>query len=304
MSKKEKSPIDELFFELYGYYPNKAGQAYEIISAAAIKILTGKQVKYDQHVKGKFSKTDYQLDGEIVSNEATEMLEAKDYTIDDRKVGRGDIQKLAGALIDLDIDKGLFASATDFTKPADKYADSTKINPNQKQIDLFHIRPTTELDEEGRIKKFVIKMHIAVPDLERGQYRYEWTDEAIKKFEVNNLLNKELTMSLSEFYDKDGNVVFTLMDFTRNNQPDHKDFNDEFAIGNWDLSNYFIKFDNEFYGIKKIHYKVPYDRGENEFTIERGGKPKILIKSFDGKTDKLLTDEQFKKLSFNNKEIK
>lgn len=304
MSKKKRSPIDELFFELFGYYPNKAGQAYEIISAAAIKILTGNQVKYDQHVRGKFSGTDYQLDGEIVSDDDKEMLEAKDYTIDDRKVGRGDLQKLAGALNDLDIDKGLFASATDYTKPADKYADSTKINPNQKQIDLFHIRPTTELDEKGRIKKFVIKMHIAVPNFEKGQYRYEWTDEAIKKFEEKYLVNKEVTMSLSEFYDKDGNVILTLMDFTRNNQPNHKNFDDDFAIGFWDLSSYFIKFENDFYGIKKIHYKIPYDRGENEFTIESDGKPKILIKSFDGKTDKLLTDEQFTKLCFDNKEVK
>lgn len=300
----DKSPIDELFNELFGYYPNKAGQAYEILCSAAFKILTGQDVKYDQHVKGIFSGTDYQLDGQIVSDSEKTMLEVKDYTIDNRKVGRGDLQKLSGALLDLDIEKGVFASATDYTKPADKYAQSSEINPNQKQIDLFHIRPTTELDEKGRIKKFVIRMHIVIPNYEKGQFRYEWTDEAIVKFEKKDLLNKEVTMSLSEFYDKDGNIVLTLMDFSRSNQPNLKNFDDEFAIGDWDLTGYYIKFDDDFYGIKKIYYKIPYDRGLNEFTVESDGVPKVLIKSFDGKVDKLLTDEQFRKLVIENKEIK
>lgn len=300
MSKKQKSSIDELFFELYGFYPNKAGQAYEIICAAAIKLLTGKQVKFDQYVKGKFSSTSYQLDGEILSDKEKEMLEAKDYTIDKRKVGRGDLQKLSGALSDLEIDKGLFASATDFTKPANKYAKSSSINPNQKQIELYHIRPSTELDENGRIKKFIIKMHFAVPNFEKGQYSYEWTDKAIEIFKEKDLLDKEVTMTLSEFYDKDGNIIITLLDFTRNNQPDYKNFQDEYAVGFWDLSGYYIKFDEEFYGIKKIHYKIPYDRGTNEFTIESEGKPKIFIKSADGSVDKLLTDKQFKELTFDN----
>lgn len=36
---KQKSEIDELFFRLMGYYPSKAGEAYEIISAAALGIV-------------------------------------------------------------------------------------------------------------------------------------------------------------------------------------------------------------------------------------------------------------------------
>lgn len=34
MSKK--SDIDELFYRLMGYYPTKAGEAYEFVSAAAL----------------------------------------------------------------------------------------------------------------------------------------------------------------------------------------------------------------------------------------------------------------------------
>ncbi|WP_396126071.1 restriction endonuclease [Cytobacillus firmus] len=51
------------------------------------------------------------------------MGEAKDYTVQGNKVGRPDIQKLGGAFGDLkDIKEGLFFSATDYTKPAIKYA--------------------------------------------------------------------------------------------------------------------------------------------------------------------------------------
>jgi hypothetical protein len=35
----EKSPIDKFFYELFGYYPPKAGQSYELIVNGALKIL-------------------------------------------------------------------------------------------------------------------------------------------------------------------------------------------------------------------------------------------------------------------------
>lgn len=304
MSKKQKSPIDILFHELFGYYPNKSGQAYEIISAAAIKIITDKDVKFDQFVKGEYSNTTYQLDGEIISSDEKEMLEAKDYTIDNRKVGRGDLQKLSGALSDLKIDKGLFASATDFTKPAEKYAKSTSENPLQKPIELFHIRESTELDEKGRIRKITFNAQIAIPNFDKGSYSFEWTEEAIKKFTDNNCIGKEIKIGLSEFYDKNGNIIITLSDYTRQNQPKYDNFEDESVTGFWDLSGYYIKFENELYPIKRINYEIPYDRATESFDVEREGNSKILIKSADGKINKLLTDKQFKKLTFKNKEIK
>ena len=128
----KKSPIDNLFNELYGYYPKKAGTAYELLVAGALKIITGENIKYDQHLKGNYSETDYQLDGLNVNQ--NQMIEAKDYSISNSKVGRDDIQKLQGALSDLNVDKGLFASATDYTKPAKKYSDGTIKNPIQNHL--------------------------------------------------------------------------------------------------------------------------------------------------------------------------
>jgi len=292
---KQKSPLDELFFELYGYYPNKAGQAYELLVAAAIKLVTGQQLKYDQHLRGEYSKTDYQIDGLNIDEE--KIIEAKDYTIDNRKVGRSDLQKLQGALTDLNVQSGLFASATDYTKPAKKYADSSVKNPLQKQIELYQIRPSTELDENGRVKTFVINITMIVPDFSKGKYNYAWTVEAIEKFKTNDLIDKSVIMSLDRFYNKDNSINCLLSDFTRANQPIHVNMDDEFGEGCWLLPNCYIKYEDELYGINGISYKIPYNRSTTTFKIEGEGNPKILIKSDDGEIDKLLTDKQFRDLT-------
>lgn len=46
------SPIDALFVELYDSNPTKAGQAYEKLVAAALKLVTGIDYNYDQHITG------------------------------------------------------------------------------------------------------------------------------------------------------------------------------------------------------------------------------------------------------------
>jgi hypothetical protein len=293
---KDKSPIDNLFFELYGYFPNKAGQAYEILVAAALKLATDKDHKYDQHLRGEYSKTDYQIDG--LNVDELKIVEAKDYTIDDRKVGRPDLQKLQGALSDLQVNSGVFASATDYTKPAKKYSLSSTGNPLQKEIELFEIRPSTELDEEGRIKKFIINMTMVVPNYSEGVFNYAWTEAAINKFTDKNLLGKEITMILDRFYKSDGSMDCLLMDYTKENQPLIADIKDKYANGCWLLHNRFIKYEEDLFGINGIEYKIPYNHSTTTFTIESEGEPKILIKSDDGKINKLLTDKQFKELTF------
>jgi hypothetical protein len=43
----ERSPIDDFFFSLYGFYPEKEGQAFELITNAALKIINEeKKVSY------------------------------------------------------------------------------------------------------------------------------------------------------------------------------------------------------------------------------------------------------------------
>ena len=76
MGNYKKSPIDELFYSLMGYYPSKEGKAYEIISTAILGLIESKDVAHNQYLIGE-SESKYQLDGLIDGNI---MLEAKDYT--------------------------------------------------------------------------------------------------------------------------------------------------------------------------------------------------------------------------------
>ena len=299
----DKSPIDELFFELYGYYPNKAGQSFEMIVAAAFKLLLNKDVEYDQRVRGEYSETFYQLDGLIKDDNDKSMVEAKDYTIDERKVGRGDIQKLQGALTDLPIDKGIFASATDFTKPAKKYAGSSVTNPMNKEIELFHIRPSTEEDEKGRIKKIIVNIGMHFADYQHGNYQFIWTEDGWAKLEQDGIAGKPITMRIEEFYDKDGNVITNLQELTSKHSPGTSWEEGYVAKGCWILNGGHFKYNGEFYAIRGLQYEIPFLISNSELVIEGGGNPKIYIKSETGSIDKLITDEDLKKVKFKDGKI-
>ena len=175
---KEKSEIDELFFRLMGYYPTKAGQAYEMISAAALGIVKAQIAEHNKFMKGESGGRPYQLDGLLNGNI---MVESKDYTLDDKKVGRPDLQKLQGALTDLpQIKEGIFTSATNYSKDAIKYAEGTEINDLQKKITTVDVRPSTVDDEKGRIivtgviVGFVAKAIIKTGVIKRQREKYNF----------------------------------------------------------------------------------------------------------------------------------
>lgn len=291
----KKSPIDNLFFELYGYYPNKAGTAYELIVAAALKIVTGESFKYDQRLIGNYSETNYQID--VLNEDKKQITEAKDYTIRNKKVGRSDIQKLQGALSDLDIKKGLFASATDYTKPSRKYSDSSTINPLQKEIELYHIRPSTKSDEKGRIVKFVIDIVMVIADFDNGDMQFIFTDSTIESFKKLKLIGKNSNIIVDKFYTKEGKFDCLVEEFIEKNQPISK-IDDKFGVGCWLLHDKYILYEENLYELKGVTYKIPYKKQASTFSIDVQGEPKILVKSEDGKINKLLTDSEFKKLTF------
>ena len=297
-----KSPIDELFFELYGFYPNKAGQAYEMLVSAAFKLLFDKEVEYDQRLRGDYSGTVYQLDGLIKTDKETEMVEAKDYTIDNRKVGRGDLQKLQGALSDLPTEKGIFASATGFTKPSSKYADGVKKNPTTKPIELFEIRPSTEEDENGRIKKIIINMSIHIPDYKKGKFQPIFTKKGLEKAKQKKIINKPIEMRLENFFNEQGNVIITLHELTTKYPPGTTWGKNYIAKACWIIDGY-LEIESELYQIKGIQYEIPYSVREEQIIIEGGGNPKIYIKSHSGEINKLITDEDLKKVKFKDEKV-
>lgn len=64
---------------------------------------------HDDKLRGQFSKTLHQLDIHSKSDDGSTMGEAKDYSLQDKKVGRGGLQKQGGAVPDLEeIDAGAF----------------------------------------------------------------------------------------------------------------------------------------------------------------------------------------------------
>lgn len=161
----------------------------------------------------------YQLDG-LLNGDV--MVESKDYTIDDRKVGRPDLQKLQGALSDLpQIKEGIFTSATEFSRDAIKYAKGTEVNDEQKTITTVDIRPSTPEDEEGRVKTIVVQMQYMVPNFDRGEKSILFTDAGKKQIidyiKAHGMAQYQLCVSM--FYNENGEPLISMSDLSRQNQP-------------------------------------------------------------------------------------
>lgn len=297
----DKSPIDELFYELYGYYPSKKGKAYEMIVAAVLKLVYDADVGYDRHVKGEYSKTDYQQDSVVEKSKKETMVEAKDYTLKNKKVGRGELQKLQGALSDLDVERGIFASATGYTKPALKYGKSSEHNPKQQYIDTFHVRPTGSADVSGRIRSIVIDAHAFIPDYANAYFRFVPTPEAIKKLQQKGLIDGKF--AAEELYDGQGNILISIAELSRH-QPPYPTFEKNFmARGCWITHKAHCKIDGQYYEMIGIEYNIPFIEKHDEIVIKAEGNPKFYIRNEKGEIDKIITDTELKKVKFENGKV-
>lgn len=301
---------DDLYFSLYGEHQSKDGQALERLSAVAFKLLEEqRRVQYDQQIRAKYSDTVYQVDGLIGEGEQQIMVEAKDYTESGAKVGRADLQKMEGALTDLDIPQGRFVSATDYTNRAIPYANSTEVNPKQNPISLYHVRPSMSDDEKGRIKTILVTIHAPGLDFNKGKYLpiinsdfWESINDKIpeKGIMTNNVLYK--------FYDEEGNVVETFANITL--QITHLlplDIEKGFVLkGKWEFPRpvYTEMIPLGKVLIDSICYEIPAYIEECSFAINQEGKPVLLVKSEDGTINKLFTDQQLKQFKFDGGEIK
>jgi hypothetical protein len=149
------SPIDDLYKMIFGSAPTKPRTAFERLAAIATYVTEENgDVTHDAALKGAYSNSRYQIDVLHQRAETKTMGEAKDYTDRGGKVGRPDLQKLAGALRDLpDVAKGVFWSATDYTKPARQYAEAAK-DIAGKEILLRGLRGSTDLTSGASSKPF------------------------------------------------------------------------------------------------------------------------------------------------------
>lgn len=292
----EKSSMDEFFHGIYGFYPEKAGQAYELLVNAALKIINkDSDVKYNQFKEGIYSQQKYQLDG---IKDDKESIEAKDYTIRNEKVGRPDVQKQEGGLIDLPYEGGIFASATGYTRNAEKYAEGTYKNPNGKPIDLYDIRPSTEEDEEGRIKTIIVNINSIYLDFNNWIVTPIFTKESREEL-LNQFGENRIPIMMGAIYNSDKSIFITVKDWTNSlNSLINFEDNNDVLIGETDFSNKYILIQDALYGISKIRYQIPIRRDSQELRIEQDGNACLLVKNSDGTTNTLLTDVQLKNINF------
>lgn len=295
------SPIDNLFKEIFGFIPNKSGTAYELLTASVFKILSENlKVYHDERIRGIFSQTLYQIDVQLKKDNKNLVAEVKDYTYRSEKVGRPDIQKFAGALRELNTDGGMFFSATDFTEPAKKYAEASE-KIIDKEIRLFHLRPSVDQDENGRIKKIVLSIHILEPLFEKAKMQPVITENGINKIEdMKNegklYVGQELNLLTEKIYDSKGNVLTTISDITST----HYDTRGENAVGSFRTPGGHIIIENELIEIHGITYDIPFSVEIHKVIVNSKGNAKLLIKDEKGNIDKIITDKQLEKIEFND----
>lgn len=310
-NQKDKSIIDQFFNDLYGWTPQKEGAAFELLTAAALKILQKeKEVKYDQRIKGTHSDVVHQVDSLLTDTTGNEiMVENKDYSKRGDKVGYSDIAKLQGTMTDLNVKEGFLVSATDFTNVVKKYAKGTTDNEEQKSITLCDVRPSTKEDEKNRVKEILCRLTVVDLDFDNAVLSIQFSTEThkeifndLKSLCPNNQESITIKEEISSFYDKQGNVIKTLKEITKSFSLEQKGEKDVFE-GIYEMPDAYTYIQGKLYPCKGLLYKIPVIRYTTSFSVTKDGKPILLVKSSDGKINKLLTDEELRNVSFNNGKV-
>lgn len=179
--KYKKTPSDELFKQLYGFYPKKAGTSHELISTATYWHLIEKDNIADVILENKFveSKHDvrvkdvaeHQIDGIVELNNkkgktiSRIALEAKDHNQSNKgkNVPIDEVQKLDSTIRDIEsFEEGVFFTSTDFTSESLNFIKGLSPRKHQKNIKLYTARPSKKEDERDRINGFIIKTTVKI----------------------------------------------------------------------------------------------------------------------------------------------
>lgn len=279
------TPSDKLFYQLMGFYPVKAGTAYELISDAVTMIVTPhEKAKHDIILKGR-TKAPHQIDG-LVDDIA---IEAKDHSAGETstKVSIGEVMKHEAAVCDLEeTTKGFFFSSTGFTSTAKQYAEGLCEALFQKGISLVHSRPSTPADEKGRIKCITVNIEINMPDY---QYQVLLSDKIMKKLQK---ANKDVKC-LNILYDKQRRERCSFDDAV---DAKYTDKNIDIHNQKIETPNLYIKTqENVFIPIEGFIVNKTILKETISFDITADGKPVLWVKSDSLKINKLFTDVELKR---------
>lgn len=296
--------IDDIYTEIFVTPPAKPGVAFERLAAIAMYTLEEGEVMHDARKVGHFSGTPYQLDAHhrAGDGQTEKMVEAKDFSRRNAKVGREHLQKLAGALPDLDsIDAGAFVSATGYTGPAVKYAQSAALITGGKPIDLYELSASTARDEEGFIKSVTIQFHIDAPQRHLSTFTPILTSRAQQllrdRFLTGGATSLQLESRLEEFLDADGNAKLSLWELTsKGHGSTHQDDNCEY--GCYPLPGLYVAINGVLAEICGLEYRIPHKYIQVDVTISDTRKSRMAFRDKDGNVLAILTDEYIRQFEF------
>ena len=248
-------------------------------------------VFHDQRMRGLFSKTLYQLDVRTDTGQGARFGEAKDYTLDSRKVGRADIQKLAGALSDLPIAGGQFFSATDYTKPARQYAAHAE-EISGKPIDLIDLRPTVEQDLEGRVLSVTLRVHILSPEFHNAFKPITTPEGNYTLKTITSPVEKQIALEISDILDVNGNTLTSLHELTSTK---YSECDSEVARGCFLTPGGYLPILGKLVGIYGLEYNIPFKVQVFDIVVRIDGKATLTAQNADGTLDKIITDTDLRK---------
>ncbi len=127
----------------------KSGTKYERLTAIVFKALDASNaVVHNVTMRGVGKEASHQIDVQLTSGSGQRriLVECKDYGTE--KIGIGIIRDFNGALLHLQPVQGIVVASSEFTSGARKYA-------RDEDIVLVQLRPFTEDDWDGRLRKIV-----------------------------------------------------------------------------------------------------------------------------------------------------
>lgn len=293
--------MDDVFEQIFGYKPSKRGKGFELLAGAVLKIINeANDITHDVKKAGLFSSDLYQIDVLVDDNKESLFVEAKDYSERKSKTGRGDAQKLAGALNNLDIDKGLLISATGFTSPTIKYSRSTKINPKAKEINLCLIRPANKQDTENLILEIVVDATFQMMDHSKSKsnmlLNQESLNNAMEELKKEGLGIGKHEAKVDEFFDKNGNHLAYVYDVITTNLPSEVEGAHK---GTWIPEvETFVKFKDKLIKIDGVEYEFIYNTHTIKDFVHIKEEPILIAKSDDLGLDYIITKRQLEGITF------
>ncbi len=157
------SRYDELLDRFDPVATGKHGTKYERLAALVLKNLHDQQaVIHDIKLVGA-SEVKHQIDV-LVEDQGKKrrvLIECKDFDLSGQLVGLGIMRDFRSVVEDTGADDAFVLTCTGFTEPAQTYAKA-------KGIKLAVLRAFEEADWEGRVRRVVVTIHIAVPPQVNG----------------------------------------------------------------------------------------------------------------------------------------